>query len=307
MTKVLLATEKPFASLAKEGIAKIVKDAGFELVLLEKYTDPNDLLKAVADADAIIIRSDIVDRKVIDAAKKLKIAVRAGSGYDNIDLQAATEKGVVAMNTPGQNANAVAELGFGMMLFLIRNGFNGTSGTELRGKSMGIHGYGNIGKIVGHIAKGFGMDVAAFDPFIDNVIIENDGIKSETSIKDLYKKCQYISVNIPANSETKEMINFALLSTMPKGATLVNTARKEIIHEASLLKMFKERPDFKYITDIAPDCKTQIAGEYEGRYFFTPKKMAAQTEEANINAGLAAARQIVAFIKKGDTTFQVNK
>lgn len=307
MTKVLLATEKPFAALAKEGIAKIFKDAGFELVHLEKYTDPNDLIKAVGDVDALIIRSDIVSKNVIQAAKNLKIVVRAGAGYDNIDLDAATEKGVVAMNTPGQNANAVAELTFGMMLYLIRNGFNGTSGTELRGKSIGIHGYGNIGKIVGHIAKGFGMEAHAHDPYIDKVIIENDGIKCDMDVKELYKKCQYVSVNLPANDQTKEMINYDLLSLMPKGATLINTARKEIIDEKSLLKMFKERPDFKYIADVSPNCKAQIAGEYEGRYFFTPKKMAAQTEEANINAGLAAARQIVGFIKNGDTTFQVNK
>ena len=307
MTKVLLATEKPFAPVAKEGIAKIFKEAGFELVLLEKYTDPADLIKAVADVDAMIIRSDIVDKKVIDAAKNLKIVVRAGAGYDNIDLDAATEKGIVAMNTPGQNANAVAELAIGMMIFLNRNGFNGTSGIELRGKTLGIHAYGNVGKIVGYIAKGLGMDIFAHDPYIDRVLIENDGVKYEENVEDLYKKCQYVSINLPANDKTKESINFDLLSLMPKGATLVNTARKEIIDEKSLLKMFKERADFRYISDIAPDCKGQIAGDYEGRYFFTPKKMGAQTAEANINAGLAAAKQIVNFITKEDTTFQVNK
>jgi D-3-phosphoglycerate dehydrogenase len=306
MAKVLLATEKPFAQVAKDGIAKIFKEAGFELVLLEKYTDQADLIKAVVDVNAIIIRSDIIDKQVIQAGKNLKIVVRAGAGYDNIDLEAATQNGVVAMNTPGQNANAVAELAIGMMIYLNRNGFNGTSGIELRGKTIGIHAYGNVGKIVGYIAKGMGMDVYAHDPYVDRVLIENDGVKYVEDVKDLYKKCQYISVNLPANSETKESINFDLLLLMPKGATLVNTARKEIICEKDLLKMFKERPDFRYISDIAPDCKGQIAGTYEGRYYFTPKKMGAQTAEANNNAGLAAARQIVNFITNGDATFQVN-
>jgi D-3-phosphoglycerate dehydrogenase len=307
MPKVLLATEKPFAQVAKDGIGKIFREAGFELVLLEKYTDHVDLLKAAANVDAIIVRSDIIDKKVIQAGKNLKIVIRAGAGYDNIDLEAASEKGVVVMNTPGQNANAVAELAIGMMIYLNRNFYNGTSGTELRGKTLGIHAYGNVGKIVAHIAKGLGMDVYAHDPYIDRVLIENDGIKCEGDVKDLYSKCQYVSVNLPANDETKESIDFNLLSLMPKGATLVNTARKEIICEKSLLQMFKDRPDFRYISDIAPDCKEQVTGNYEGRYFFTPKKMGAQTAEANINAGLAAARQIVNYISKGDTTFQVNK
>ena len=307
MPKVLLATEKPFAQVAKDGMDKIFKEAGFELLLLEKYTDKADLLKAVTSVEAMIVRSDIVDKKVIQAGKNLKIVIRAGAGYDNIDLEASTEKGIVVMNTPGQNANAVAELAIGMMIYLNRNSYNGTSGTELRGKTIGIHAYGNVGKIIGYIAKGLGMDVYAHDPYIDRIIIENDGVKCEGDVKDLYRKCQYISVNLPANDETKEFVNYDLLSLMPKGATLVNTARKEIISERSLLQIFKERPDFRYISDIAPDCKEQIAGNYEGRYFFTPKKMGAQTAEANINAGLAAARQIVNFIIKGDTTFQVNK
>ena len=307
MPKVLLATEKPFAQVAKDGMDKIFKEAGFELLLLEKYTDKADLLKAVTSVEAMIVRSDIVDKKVIQAGKNLKIVIRAGAGYDNIDLEASTEKGIVVMNTPGQNANAVAELAIGMMIYLNRNSYNGTSGTELRGKTIGIHAYGNVGKIIGYIAKGLGMDVYAHDPYIDRIIIENDGVKCEGDVKDLYRKCQYISVNLPANDETKEFVNYDLLSLMPKGATLVNTARKEIISERSLLQIFKERPDFRYISDIAPDCKEQIAGNYEGRYFFTPKKMGAQTAEANINAGLAAARQIVNFITKGDTTFQVNK
>lgn len=307
MPKVLLATEKPFAQAAKDGIGKIFKEAGFELILLEKYTEHTDLIKAAADVDAMIVRSDKTDREVIQAAKNLKIVVRAGAGYDNIDLDAATEKGVVVMNTPGQNSNAVAELAIGMMIYLNRNCFNGTSGTELRGKTLGIHAYGNVGKIVGNIGKGLGMEVYAYDPYIDKVLIENDGIKYAGHVKDLYSKCQFISINLPANDETRESINDDLLSLMPRGATLVNTARKEIICEKSLLKMFSERPDFRYISDVAPDCKEQIAGNYEGRYFFTPKKMGAQTAEANINAGLAAAKQIVNFITSGDTTFQVNE
>jgi D-3-phosphoglycerate dehydrogenase len=255
---------------------------------------------------AIIFRSDIIDEQVINAAGKLKIAVRAGAGYDNIDLKAATAKGVVVMNTPGQNSNAVAELAFGMMIYLNRNFYNGSSGIELRGKTLGIHAYGNIGRIVAMIAKGMGMDVYAHDPFVDKVVIENDGVKYIKDVKDLYKTCQYISVNLPANKETKESLNFELLSLMPSGATLVNTARKEIVHEASLVKMFAERKDFRYVTDVAPDCQEQIKADASNRYYATPKKMGAQTEEANVNAGLAAARQIVNFLTKGDKTFQVN-
>jgi len=306
MQTILVATDKPFAKIAVDGIREIVKGAGFELKLLEKYTSKEQLLEAIEDVDAIIVRSDIIDQQVIDAAKKLKIAVRAGAGYDNIDLKAAAAKNIVVMNTPGQNSNAVAELAFGMMIYLNRNFYNGSSGTELRGKTLGIHAYGNIGRIVGMIAKGMGMDVFAHDPYVDKVIIENDGIKYVKDLKDLYKKCQYISVNLPANKETKESLNFDLLSLMPAGATLANTARKEIIHEPSLLKMFAERKDFRYVTDVAPDCQEQIKAEAPARYYATPKKMGAQTEEANVNAGLAAARQIVNFLKKGDKTFQVN-
>ncbi len=306
MTKVLIATEKPFAPVAVEGIRYIVEKAGFELALLEKYNGPEELKAAVEDADALIIRSDIVDKDVIDSGSVLKIVVRAGAGYDNVDLKAATSKGVVVMNTPGQNSNAVAELGIGMMILLNRNGYNGTAGIELRGKTLGLHAYGHIGKIMGHIAKGLGMEIHAHDPYVDCVIIENDGVRCEDDVKSLYINCQYIAVNLPANDKTKGSINYDLLSLMPKGATLVNTARKEIIDEPSLLKMFKERPDFRYITDIAPDCKEEIAEKYPGRYFWTPKKMGAQTAEANINAGLAASRQIVGYIKDGDTTFKVN-
>lgn len=307
MKKVLVATDKPFAKVAVDGIREIVEKAGYELVLLEKYTQQSDFVKAVEDVDAVIIRSDIADRAVIEAGKHLKIIVRAGAGYDNIDLAAATEKGVVAMNTPGQNSNAVAELAFGMMVYVARSFFNGASGTELRGKTLGIHAYGNVGKYVANIAKGFGMTIYAYDPYVSADIIEKDGVKAVASVEELYSKCQYISLHIPANAQTKKSIGFELLSKMPKGATLVNTARKEVIDEAGLIKMFDERPDFKYLSDIEPDCKADFAGKYDGRYFFTPKKMGAQTSEANINAGLAAARQIVDFLENGVRTFQVNK
>jgi D-3-phosphoglycerate dehydrogenase / 2-oxoglutarate reductase len=306
MSKVLIATEKPFAPVAVEGIKKILDEAGFELEVLEKYNGQKEFKAAVSNTDAIIIRSDIVDKEIIDAASNLKIVVRAGAGYDNVDLEAATERNVVVMNTPGQNSNAVAELGIGMMILLNRNGFNGTAGTELRGKTFGLHAYGNIGKIMGHIGKGLGMTIHAHDPFVDRILIENDGVRCHEDVRSLYSNCQYIAVNLPANDQTRESINYDLLSLMPKGATIVNTARKEIIHEPSLRKMFEERQDFRYITDIAPDCKDEIAEKYPGRYFWTPKKMGAQTAEANINAGLAAARQIVGYIKNGDTTFKVN-
>lgn len=307
MQTILIATDKPFAKVAVDGIREIVKSSGYELKLLEKYTAKEQLLDAVKDVEALIVRSDIIDEQVINAAAKLKIVVRAGAGYDNIDLKAASAKGVVVMNTPGQNANAVAELAFGLMIYINRNFYNGSSGIELRGKTLGIHAYGNIGRIVGMIAKGLGMDVYAHDPFVDKIVIENDGIKYVNDVKELYKKSQYISVNLPANKDTKESINFDLLNLMPSGATLVNTARKEIIHEPSLMKMFTERKDFRYVTDVAPDCQEQIKSEAPNRYFATPKKMGAQTEEANVNAGLAAARQIAGFLSKGDRTFQVNK
>lgn len=307
MKKVLIATDKPFVKVAVDGIRKIVEGAGYQLVLLEKYTQKTDLLKAVADVDAVIIRSDNVDKEVIDAATNLKIVVRAGAGYDNIDLEAAKAKNVVAMNTPGQNANAVAELAFGMMVYMARNFYNGTSGTELRGKTIGIHAYGNVGKYVALIAKGFGMDVYAFDPFVPEEVMKNDGIKPVKSVEALYKTCQYVSLHIPATKETRGSINFGLLSKMPEGATLINTARKEVIDEADLVKVFGARKDFRYITDIAPDNASGLSESFTGRIFCTPKKLGAQTEEANINAGLAAARQIVDFFEKGDTKFQVNK
>jgi D-3-phosphoglycerate dehydrogenase / 2-oxoglutarate reductase len=307
MKKILVATEKPFAKAAVDGIKKIVEDAAFKLELLENYTQKEELLKAAADADAIIIRSDIIDADVIEAAKKLKIVVRAGAGYDNIDLAAATAKKVVAMNTPGQNSNAVAELAIGMMVFAARNNFNGSSGTELKGKKLGLHAFGHVGKAVATIARGFGMEIFAFDPFVDKKTIEAEGIQYVEKIEDLYKTCQYVSLHMPANAQTKKSVNFDLLSLLPKGAVLVNTARKEVIDEEGLLKMFAERADFKYVSDVEPDSKGLIAEKFSGRFYFTPKKMGAQTAEANNNAGLAAARQIVGFFTKNDISFQVNK
>ncbi|WP_456442259.1 3-phosphoglycerate dehydrogenase [Caldithrix abyssi] len=307
MPKVLVATVKPFAPVAVEQIKKIIEDAGYEFALLEKYDSEEQLKEAVAAADALIVRSDKIHKGIMEAAPHLKIVVRAGAGYDNIDLQSATERGIVVMNTPGQNSNAVAELALGMMVYLARNQFNGKPGTELKGKTLGIHAFGHVGKRVAQIASGFGMELFAFDPFITDEEISKEGVTPVKSAEALYEKCQYVSLHIPANEKTMKSINFELLSRMPQNAVLVNTARKEIIDEDGLLKMFAEREDFKYISDIAPDCAAEIAEKYEGRYFFTPKKMGAQTAEANINAGLAAARQIVNFFEKGDRTFQVNK
>ncbi|NJM14380.1 MAG: 3-phosphoglycerate dehydrogenase [Bacteroidales bacterium] len=307
MNNILIATDKPFAPVAVQGIKEIAEKGGCQLSLLEKYTDKSQLLAAVKDANAIIIRSDIIDKEVLAAAPNLKIVVRAGAGYDNVDLDAATQHGVVVMNTPGQNANAVAELAFGLMLMLARAGFSGKAGTELRSKTLGIHAYGNIGKLVNKIAQGFGMKVYAYDPFVDKFVIEADGITPVGSADELYEKSQYVSLHLPANSATKNSINLALLSKMPKGAALINTARKEVIDEAGLLKAFENRPDFMYASDIEPACKAEIEERFKGRCFLTPKKMGAQTEEANINAGLAAANQIVKFFQTGDKTFQVNK
>jgi len=306
MAKVLIATVKPFSAEAVEEVKGIFKDAGYEVEVLSRYPEQLNLVAAVADADALIIRSDKVDRQVIEAGKNLKIVVRAGAGYDNVDLAAATEKGVVVMNTPGQNSNAVAELALGMMVFMNRSGFTPAAGTELRGKKLGIHAYGAVGRIVGMIAKGFGMKVYAFDPFVDPVVIKNDGVVYEESAESLYSKCQYISLHIPATGETRGSIGYDLLTSMPEGATLVNTARKEVIDEEGLKKVYAERADFRYLSDIAPECREELEEKYPGRVFFTPKKMGAQTAEANLNAGVAAAKQIVNFIEKGDTTFKVN-
>jgi len=306
MAKILIATEKPFAAVAVNGIKKIFDEAGFETVLIEKYTDPNDFTKAVADVDAVIIRSDKATKDVIEAGKNLKIIVRAGAGYDNVDLAAATEKGVCVMNTPGQNSNAVAELAAGMMVFMARAQFKGGSGSELKGKKLGLHAYGYVPRMLATIAKGFGMEVYAFDPFISEEAITKDGVKVVKTLEELYSTCQYVSLHIPANDKTKKSINFNLMSKMPKGATIVNTARKEVMNEDDLKKILEERQDFKYISDIAPECHADLL-KYDARYHSTPKKQGAETSEANVNAGLAAANQIVNFIKNGDRTFQVNK
>ena len=307
MTKVLIATDKPFAPVAVNGIREIVEAQGYELVLLEKYTSQDELIAAVADVDAMIIRSDKATKEVIEAAKNLKVIVRAGAGYDNIDLAACTAHNVVAMNTPGQNSNAVAELALGMMVYAVRNFYNGTSGTELMGKKLGIHAYGNVGRNVARVDKGFGLEVYAYDAFCPKEVIEKDGVKALDSAEELYKTCQVVSLHIPATAETKNSINYALLKDMPKGAMLVNTARKEVINEAELIKLMEDRADFKYMTDIMPAANAEFAEKFAGRYFSTPKKMGAQTAEANINAGIAAAQQIVGFLKDGCEKFRVNK
>lgn len=305
--KILVATDKPFAPVAVTQIREVVVKGGHTLALLEKYKTPQELHEAAADADAMIVRSDIVDAAVIAAAPKLRIVVRAGAGYDNLDLKACTDRNVVAMNTPGQNSNAVAELAFGMMVYAARGGFDGKTGSELLGKSLGIHAFGNVGKCMARIASGFGMKCYAFDPFVDKKVMTADGVTPVDSVEELYSACQYVSLHIPANDKTKNSIGEKLLSLMPQGAVLVNTARKEVINEAELAAMMEKRSDMKYLSDIAPDNAEVFAQKYAGRYFFTPKKMGAQTEEANINAGVAAAKQIVAFFATGDETYRVNK
>ena len=304
--KVLVATDKPFAKVAVDGIRKEIEAAGYELALLEKYGDKAKLLEAVKDANAIIIRSDIIDAEVLDAAKELKIVVRAGAGYDNVDLDAATAHNVCVMNTPGQNSNAVAELAFGLMVMAVRNLYNGTSGTELKGKKLGILAFGNVGRNVARIAKGFDMDIYAYDEYCPKEVIEQSGVHAVDSRDDLFKTCDVVSLHIPATPETKGSINYDVVNLMKKGGILLNTARKEVIDEEGLLKLLAEREDLKYITDIKPDADEAFK-KFEGRYFSTPKKMGAQTAEANINAGIAAAKQIGAFFKDGCTKYQVNK
>ena len=304
--KVLVATEKPFAPVAIDGIRKEVEGAGHELVLLEKYADKAQLLEAVKDADAMIIRSDKVDAEVLDAAKNLKIVVRAGAGYDNIDLAAATAHNVVAENTPGQNANAVAELVFGLLVYAVRSFYNGKAGSELMGKKLGILAFGNVGRNVARIAKGFGMDIYAYDAYCPAEVIEQAGVHAAKNQDELFQTCDVVSLHIPATPETKQSINAEVVGQMKKGGILVNTARKEVIDEPSLIKLMAERTDLKFVTDIKPDADAEFAA-FEGRYFSTPKKMGAQTAEANINAGIAAARQINAFFADGCTKFQVNK
>lgn len=306
MKKILVATAKPFHPDAVEGIKEIASKAGYEVSLLEKYNDKSELLEAVKDANALIIRSDKVTSDVIEAGQNLEIIVRGGAGYDNVDLEAASAKGITVMNTPGQNSNAVAELALGMMVYFARNQFNGKAGTELRGKTLGIHAFGNVGRLVSEIALGFNMDIYAYDPFESDEKIREFGVTPVGSAEELYEKCQYVSLHIPANDDTKGSIGYDLLKKMPANATLVNTARKEVIDEDGLLKIMNQRDDFNYISDIAPDCKDEFEKKYEGRFFFTPKKMGAQTSEANINAGLAAANQIRDYFENGDKTFQVN-
>ncbi len=305
--KVLVATEKPFAKAAVDGIRKIVEESGNTLALLEKYGSKEELLEAVADADALIVRSDKVTKEVVEAAKNLKIVVRAGAGFDNLDLEACTAKGVVAMNTPGQNSNAVAELALGMMVYISRNQFTAGTGAELKGKTLGIQAYGNVGRLVAKIAKGFGMNIMAFDPFVPAEKIEADDVTVAKDLDDLYSKSNFVSLHIPATPQTKKSIGYDLISKMPKGGCLVNTARKEIINEEELVKVLTEREDLKYVTDIAADNQAELNEKFGKRVFATPKKMGAETAEANINAGLAAANQIVKFFTTGDKTFQLNK
>jgi D-3-phosphoglycerate dehydrogenase len=305
--KILIATDKAFAPAAVTQISKLTEAAGYQLTLLENYKSISELLIAVEDADAMIVRSDQVTSEVLDAAKKLRIVVRAGAGYDNLDLPACTAHKVVAMNTPGQNSNAVAELAFEMMLYQARNGFSGKSGSELRGKTIGIHAFGNVGRYVAEIAKGFGMDVFAYDPFVDDAVIKKCGVKVCKSTEDLYSICQYVSLHIPANDKTKKSVNYNLLKRMPKDAVLVNTARKEVIDEEGLLKILGERSDFSYLSDVEPDSKAVFEEKFKGRFIFTAKKMGAQTGEANINAGIAAVRQIIDYFKTGSEKYKVNK
>lgn len=304
--KILVATEKPFAKKATDEMKNIAQSAGVELVLLEKYTDVNDFYRAVETVDGLIVRSDKVTKEVVAHAKNLKIVVRAGAGFDNLDLAACTERKIVCMNTPGQNSNAVAELAIGMMIFMARNTFAGGTGSELKGKTLGIHAYGNVGRLVGLLGKAFGMNVIAFDPFVKRENVEKDGVGYVETIEDLYKKANYISLHIPANDKTKKSINYALLSLMPQGAFLINTARKEVVNEEDLVKLMAEREDFKYATDIAPENLAELKEKFGNRVFATPKKMGAETSEANINAGLAAIRQAIGFLKDGIDKFRVN-
>ena len=305
--KVLIATQKPFAKAAVDGIRKIAEENGHTLALLEKYPGEAELVAAVADADALIVRSDKVTAAVVEAAKKLKIVVRAGAGFDNLDLAACTAHNVVAMNTPGQNSNAVAELAIGLMIYMNRNQFTPGTGSELKGKTLGIQAYGNVGRLVGKLAMGFGMNVIAFDPYLPNEKIEATGAKVAPSLEALYECSDFVSLHIPATPETKGSIGRNLVGRMPKGGCLINTARKEVINEAELFDLMSEREDLRYVADVAPERAAEFAEKFGKRYFGTPKKMGAETAEANINAGLAAANQICKFFATGDRTFQLNK
>ena len=305
--KILVATEKPFAAAAVNGIKDIVESAGHKLALLEKYTEKAQLLEAVADADALIVRSDKVTAEVIAAAPQLKIVVRAGAGYDNLDLAACTERGIVAMNTPGQNSNAVAELAIAMMIFMSRNQFTPGTGMEIKGKKVGIQAYGNVGRLVAEKAKALGMEVMAFDPFVPAERMIEEGVSPAESLEKMYEECNFISLHIPAIPATIGSINYDLVSRMPKGGCLVNTARKEVINEPELAKVLAERPDLKYVTDVAAASQAELDEKFPKQVFATPKKMGAETAEANINAGLAAAQQICGYFATGCTKFQLNK
>jgi D-3-phosphoglycerate dehydrogenase len=305
--KILVATEKPFASVAVNGIKEVIENAGYELALLEKYSSKQQLLDAAATADAMIIRSDKVDAEVLDAAKQLKIVVRAGAGYDNVDLSSATAHKVCVENTPGQNSNAVAELVFGLAVMAVRNMYNGTSGTELKDKKLGIHAFGQVGRNVARIAAGFGMKVSALDPYCPDEVITAAGVTPIHNLQELYKNNQIVSLHIPATDETRKSVGYDLITLLPKNGVLINTARKEVIDEAGLQAALRERVDLKYVADIRPDNADELMAEFEGRVFFTPKKMGAQTAEANINAGIAAANQVVAFLRDGIDRFRVNK
>ncbi len=307
MKRVLIATEKPFAPAAVNQIVGILEQADYQVQRLEKYASKSDLLDAVKNVQAMIVRSDIVDKEVLEAAKELKVVVRAGSGFDNLDLATCTEKGIVAMNTPGQNSNAVAELAIGMMIFMSRGQFKGISGSELKGKTVGVYGCGNIGRRVARIAQGLGMKVIALDPCITKVSMEPYDVKVVQSVEELFSTSDFLSLHIPVNEKTKKSVNFDLMNKMPKGATVINTARKEVIDEDGLKKMLEERPDFKYISDIAPANHAELAEKFDLRYYSTPKKQGAETAEANVNAGVAAAEQIVAFFETGDQTYRVNR
>lgn len=307
MKKVLIATEKPFAPQALKQIAVLLEEAGYEVRMLEKYTSKLELTEAAKDVHALIVRSDIVDRQIIEAAPELKVVVRAGAGFDNLDLVACTEKGIVAMNTPGQNSNAVAELAMGMMIYMARGQFKGVAGTELKGKTIGVYGCGNIGRRVAKISQAFGMKAVALDPCVTKVSMEPYEVKVVKTVEELFANSNYLSLHIPLNDKTRKSVNFEMMNRLPKGATLVNTARKEVIDEEGLVKMLEERPDFKYISDIAPSCHEELAARYDLRYYSTPKKQGAETAEANFNAGVAAGEQIIAFFQDNDQTYRVNR
>lgn len=304
--KILVFTEKPFAPAASKAIANTVNASGNELELVEGGTR-EDFVEAIKDAEGLIVRSDKVDADLMDAAPKLKVIVRAGAGYDNIDLEAASKHGICVMNTPGQNSNAVAELVFGMVIMMCRNQYNGKSGSELKGKSLGIYAFGQVGRNVARIAKGFGMKIEALDKFVKDEVMEAEGVKPLHKVDELFSQNDFVSLHIPATAETKKSIGYDLVMKMPKNGVLINTARKEVIDEEGLFKALQERPDLRYVSDIKPDMAEEYEKEFAARVFFTPKKMGAQTAEANYNAGVAAAEQVIAYLKDGWNKYQVNK